>query len=226
MEWALVEEQFGRSTNGIYWHIPNAYNVWDHASAEQRERYLRPAIAGNLKDAYAVTERDAGSDPSRITSTADRTGGGYRLNGEKWFVTSGDVAQVLIVMANVTEGAEPLPTLFAVPSDAEGVDYVDDPGFTHSYPEGHPTIAFRDVEVPEDAVIGEVGAGNDMQRMWFTEERLAIAARGVGRDVAAARRDGGVGHRAPAGRASGSSTIRGSPSRSPTRRPTPRPGGS
>ncbi len=180
LEWALVEEQFGRSTNGLYWHIPNAYNVWDHASAEQRERYLRPAIAGQVKDAYAVTERDAGSDPSRITSTAERIDGGFRLNGEKWFVTSGDVAQVLIVMANVIEDGESLPTLFAVPSDAAGVDYVDDPGFTHSYPEGHPTIVFRDTEVGEDAVIGGIGAGNDMQRMWFTEERLAIAARGVG----------------------------------------------
>jgi alkylation response protein AidB-like acyl-CoA dehydrogenase len=180
MEWALVEEQFGRSTNGIYWHIPNAYNVWDHASAEQRDRYLAPAIRGEVKDAYAVTEREAGSDPSRIESVAERTDAGYRISGEKWFVTSGDVAQVLIVMANVVDGADRLPTLFAVPSDAPGVDYVDDPGFTHSYPEGHPTIVFRDVEVPSDAVIGGVGAGNDMQRMWFTEERLAIAARGVG----------------------------------------------
>jgi alkylation response protein AidB-like acyl-CoA dehydrogenase len=179
-EWALVEEQFGRSTNGIYWHIPNAYNVWDHASSEQRERYLRPAIAGNLKDAYAVTEREAGSDPSGIAATAERTADGYRINGEKWFVTSGDVAQVLITMANVIDGSDPLPTLFAVPSDASGVDYVDDPPFTHNYPEGHPTIVFRDVEVPEDAVIGEIGAGDEMQRMWFTEERLAIAARGVG----------------------------------------------
>ena len=179
-EWALVEEQFGRSTNGIYWHIPNAYNVWDHASASQRDRYLAPAIRGEVKDAYAVTERDAGSDPSRIESVAERTDSGYRISGEKWFVTSGDVAQVLIVMANVVDGADRLPTLFAVPSDAPGVDYVDDPGFTHSYPEGHPTIVFRDVEVPEDAVIGGVGAGNDLQRMWFTEERLAIAARGVG----------------------------------------------
>ena len=180
MEWALVEEQFGRSTNGLYWHIPNAYNVWDHASDAQRERYLRPAIAGELKDAYAVTEVDAGSDPSRIASTAQRTGGGYRINGEKWFVTTGDVAKVLIVMANVTDGEDPRPTLFLVESDAPGVEYVDDPGFTHNYPEGHPTIRFTDVEVDDDAVVGGVGAGNDLQRRWFTEERIAIAARGVG----------------------------------------------
>ena len=180
LEWAIVEEQFGRSTNGIYWHIPNAYNVWDHANDEQRERYLRPALRGELKDAYAVTEADAGSDPSLIATTAVRTDAGYRINGEKWFVTSGDVAQVLIVMANVIDGAEKLPTLFLIETDATGVEYVDDPQFTHNYPEGHPTIGFTDVEVSEDAIVGGVGEGDELQRAWFTEERLAIAARGVG----------------------------------------------
>jgi alkylation response protein AidB-like acyl-CoA dehydrogenase len=180
LEWALVEEQFGRSTNGIYWHIPNAYNVWDHASADQRERYLRPAIRGELKDAYAVTEADAGSDPSRIKTVAERTADGFRITGEKWFVTTGDVAKVLIVMANVLDGEHRMPTLFLVESDAPGVTYVDDPGFTHNYPEGHPTIRFSNVEVGADAVVGGVGEGDELQRLWFTEERIAIAARGVG----------------------------------------------
>jgi acyl-CoA dehydrogenase len=180
LEWTLVEEQFGRSTNGIYWHIPNAYNVWDHASEEQRERYLRPALRGELKDAYAVTEADAGSDPSGISTIAERTDAGFRISGEKWFVTTGDVAKVLIEMANVLDGDHRLPTLFLVESDAPGVEYVDDPGFTHNYPEGHPTIRFENVEVGADAVVGGVGEGDELQRMWFTEERIAIAARGVG----------------------------------------------
>ena len=70
LEWALVEEQYGRTTNAIHWHVPNAYNVWAHASREHIDRYLRPALRGELKDAYAVTERDAGSDPSAIAATA------------------------------------------------------------------------------------------------------------------------------------------------------------
>ncbi len=57
---------------------------------------------------------------------------------------------------------------------------VDDPPFTHNYPHGHPTVRFTGVEVPEDAVVGGVGGGDDLQRVWFTEERLGIAARGVG----------------------------------------------
>ena len=180
LDWVVVEEQYGRSTNGIYWHVPNAYNVFHNASEEQAEKYLRPLIAGKMKDAYAVTEAEAGSDPSGIATTAERTGDGYRINGEKWFVTSGDIADVLIVMANVIDGEQRLPTLFLIDADAAGVEIVDDPQFTHHYPEGHPTIRFTDVEVGEDAVVQGVGEGEEMQRAWFLEERLGIAARGVG----------------------------------------------
>ena len=179
-EWVLVEEQWGRSTNAISWHVPNAYNVWEHGSDEQIERYLRPALRGELRDAYAVTEREAGSDPSRIEATAERTDAGFRINAEKWFVTSGDVASVLVVMANVSDGGERLPTLFVVDKDTPGVETVDDPDFTHSYPDRHPTIRFTDVEVAEGDVIGGVGGGEDLQRSWFSEERLGIAARGGG----------------------------------------------
>src|SRR4051794_23835139 len=112
LQWALVEEQYGRTTNALHWHVPNAYNVWAHASPEQIDRYLRRALRGELKDAYAVTERDAGSDPSAIAAVAVPTAGGFRLNAEKWFVTAGDVASVYLVMANVVESGERLPTLF------------------------------------------------------------------------------------------------------------------
>jgi acyl-CoA dehydrogenase len=177
LQWALVEEQYGRTTNALHWHVPNAYNVWAHASPDQIDRYLRPALRGELKDAYAVTERDAGSDPSAIVAEAVPTGSGFRLNAEKWFVTAGDVASVYVVMANVTDGGRRLPTLFVVDRDRSGVEILDDPAYTHNYPEGHPTVRFRDVELSADDVIGEVGGGDDLQRSWFTEERLGIAAR-------------------------------------------------
>src|SRR5690242_15488076 len=45
-EWFLVEEQFGRATNGLSWYVPNAYNVWKAAGEEQIERWLRPALRG------------------------------------------------------------------------------------------------------------------------------------------------------------------------------------
>jgi acyl-CoA dehydrogenase len=175
-EWVLVEEQFGRSTNALSWHIPSAYNVLASGSPEQIDRYLRPALRGELHDAYAVTEEGAGSDPSGITTRAVRRDGGWVIDGEKWFVTYGDVAAVYIVVAQTESG----PTLFLVDRSCEGIEVVDDPPFTHSYPHGHPTIRFTDVVVGDDAVVGGVGAGGELQRAWFTEERIGIAARGVG----------------------------------------------
>ena len=179
-EWFLVEEQLGRATNALSWHMPSAYNVLAHGSQAQIDRYLKPALRGELHDAYAVTEEHAGSDPSRIATTATRIDDGWRIDGEKWFVTYGDVAHVYIVMAKALVDGGELPTLFLVERGTPGIDVVDDPPFTHSYPHGHPTLRFTAVEVRDDAVIGGLGGGDDLQRGWFAEERLGIAARGVG----------------------------------------------
>jgi acyl-CoA dehydrogenase len=181
VEWFLVNEQLGRVTNGLHWHVPNAYNVLLQGTPEQIDRYLRPILRGEGGDtAYAVTEEHSGSDPSTIATTATRTEGGWGINGEKWFVTSGDVANVIIVMANVAEDGESLPTLFLVDPATPGVEIVDDPAYTHNYPHGHPTIRFNRVEVPDDALIGGLGNGEELQRAWFTEERLGIATHGLG----------------------------------------------
>ena len=180
VEWFLVEEQLGRSTNALSWYMPSAYNVLKKGSEEQIERWLRPALRGELHDAYAVTEANAGSDPSRIETTATRRDGGWVIDGEKWFVTYGDVAAVYIVMANAITGGEREPTLFLVDREKAGITVVEDPPFTHTYPHGHPTLRFEGVEVSDDDVIGGIGGGEDLQRAWFTEERLGIAARGVG----------------------------------------------
>jgi acyl-CoA dehydrogenase len=181
LEWFLVNEQFGRVTNGLHWHVPNAYNVLASGTTEQVERWLAPALRGEAGgDAYAVTEALAGSDATAIETTARRSDGGWVIDGEKWFVTSGDVAAVLIVMALALVDGERLPTLFLVEPDAPGVEFVDDPQFTHNYPHGHPTIRFTGVEIAPDAVIGAVGEGEALQRAWFTEERLGIATHGLG----------------------------------------------
>jgi alkylation response protein AidB-like acyl-CoA dehydrogenase len=131
-EWFLVEEQLGRSTNALSWHMPGAYNVLANGSPEQIERYLKPALRGELHDAYAVTEAEAGSDPSGIQTTATKSDAGWVIDGEKWFVTYGDIAAVYIVMANALVDGEKLPTLFLVDRELDGIEVVDDPPFTHT----------------------------------------------------------------------------------------------
>lgn len=182
LEQAIVHEELGRVTNGIWWAMGGAYNVLAQGTPAQIAAYLVPTLAGDRADAYAVTERDAGSDASGITARAEPVPGGYRLTGEKWFVTNGDHADFLIVMANVVDGGRRLPTLFLVDLPLAGVEIVDDPGFAHRFPDGHPTFRF-DCVVPEDAVLGgpeAIGRGDAGQHAWFVEERIHIAARCVG----------------------------------------------
>jgi acyl-CoA dehydrogenase len=181
-EQVLVQEELGRSTNGIWWHMGGGYNVLARGTPAQIERYLVPTLGGERADAYAVTEGGAGSDPGGIAATAERTGDGWRIRGEKWFVTSGDVADFDILMVNVVDGDRRLPTLFLVDRDRPGIEVVDDPPFTHNYPHGHPTVRY-DCEVAADAVLGGegmIGRGGELQQMWFVEERIHIAARCVG----------------------------------------------
>ncbi len=181
-EQVLVQEELGRNTNGVWWNMGGGYNVLARGTAAQIERYLLPTLRGERADAYAVTEAQAGSDPAGIAATAQRTVAGWRIRGEKWFVTSGDVADFDILMVNVVDGDARLPTLFLVDRDRPGIDVVDDPPFTHSFPHGHPTMRY-DCEVAADAVLGGdemIGRGGELQNEWFIEERIHIAARCVG----------------------------------------------
>jgi len=174
----IVQEQLGRLTNALWdmvWRPANALRACD---AAQRERYLIPDIRGERRDCVAVTERDAGSDPTGIATTAERTGGGFRLDGEKWFVTVGDAADFLIVLANVMP--ERAPTLFLVDKDTPGVRILRTPRYMHTFVYEHPEFGFDAVEVGADAVLGEVGQGYELTRDWFVEERLMIAARAIG----------------------------------------------
>jgi alkylation response protein AidB-like acyl-CoA dehydrogenase len=171
-DYVVVHEQLGRSTNGLWWWIPDAYNVLSAGSPEQIDAYLRPALRGEAWISYAVTEEHAGSDPSGIRTRAKPDGDGWVIDGEKWFVTSGDVATVHIVVANV-EGHG--PTLFLVDADLPGVEIVDDPPFTHTFPHGHPTVRFTGVRVDRGAVLGGLGQAEALQQSWFVEERLGIA---------------------------------------------------
>jgi acyl-CoA dehydrogenase len=182
LEQVLVHEELGRNTNGIWWVIGGGYNVLSRGTPEQIERYLLPTLRGERADSYAVTEAGAGSDPSGIATTAERVADGWRIRGEKWFVTSGDVCDYDILMVNVVDGDQRLPTLFLVDRDRPGIEIVDDPPFTHSFPHGHPVVRY-DCVVDEDAVLGGqemIGRGNELQNEWFVEERMHIAARCVG----------------------------------------------
>jgi len=175
----LVEEQWGRVTNAL-WDIPWRPSIPLAAGTEeQKERFLRPACRGERRDAYAITEDGAGSDVTMVATTARRDGAEWVLDGEKWHVTSGDVADFLLVHAHVD--ADPArATIFLVDKDAPGVRLVRTPKYTHTFVFEHPIFAFEGVRLGDDRVLGEVGQGFDLTKDWFVEERLMIGARTVG----------------------------------------------
>jgi butyryl-CoA dehydrogenase len=178
LDQVIVSEQLGQLTNALWdmvWRPANALRACDDV---QRERYLVPAIRGERRDCFAVTEPGAGSDPGAIESTATRVDGGFRINGEKWFVTVGDAADFLIVLALVLP--ERVPTLFLVDKDAPGVSILRTPRYMHTFVYEHPEFGFEDALVGEDAVLGGIGNGHELTRDWFVEERLMIAARATG----------------------------------------------
>ena len=175
----LIEEQWGRATNAL-WDVPWRPSIpLRHCTEEQKETYLRPACRGDRRDAYAITEEGAGSDPNMVTTTAVRNGDDYVINGEKWHVTTGDVADFFLVHALV-DGDQTKPTVFFVDKDSPGVSLVRTPKYMHTFVFEHPIFAFNDVRVGADRILGEVGSGYEMTKEWFVEERLMIGARSVG----------------------------------------------
>jgi alkylation response protein AidB-like acyl-CoA dehydrogenase len=175
----LVEQEWGRAT-GALWDIPWRPSIpLARGTPEQKERYLLPACLGERRDAYAITEEQAGSDPSMVRTTARRDGDGWVLDGTKWHVTAGDVADFLLVHAHVDDDPR-LATVFLVDKDLPGVEVVRTPKYSHTFVFEHPIFAFEGVRVDADAVLGEVGSGYELTKEWFVEERIMIGARTMG----------------------------------------------
>ena len=175
----LVEEQWGRAT-GALWDIPWRPSIpLAVGTGTQKDRYLRPACRGERRDAYAITEDGAGSDVTMVQTAARRDGDEWVLSGEKWHVTSGDVADFFLVHAHV-DGDPAKATVFLVDKDTPGVRLVRTPKYMHTFVFEHPIFAFDDVRVGDDQVLGEVGQGFELTKDWFVEERIMIGARTIG----------------------------------------------
>jgi acyl-CoA dehydrogenase len=135
---------------------------------EQKERWLHPLLAGDLKSAFSMTEPDvAGSDPTTLRTRAVRDGDEWVINGHKWFSSNASIADFLIVMVVTDPDARPYQraSMIIVPVDAPGVDIVRDVP-TMEHPEGqygryggHAEIYYRDVRVPQENLLGAEGAG-------------------------------------------------------------------
>src|SRR5262245_45458817 len=128
LEQVIVHEELGQVTNGLWALVGRPPTILRECDPDQRQRYLLPAIRGERRSAFGLTEADAGSDARGIATTAVPTaGGGFRLDGTKWFVTGGDGADFLVVLAAVQPGRR--LTLFLMDRDRPGVEIRRQPRF-------------------------------------------------------------------------------------------------
>ena len=135
---------------------------------DQKQQWLHPLLAGDLKSAFSMTEpHTAGSDPTLLETTAVLDGDDWVINGRKWFSSNASVADFLIVMAVTDPDAHKYQraSMLIVPVDTPGVNILRDiPTMEHPYEHfgrygGHSEIVYEDVRVPADALLGPRGAG-------------------------------------------------------------------
>jgi citronellyl-CoA dehydrogenase len=151
-------------------------------SHELKERYLAPAIRGEVVTSIAVTEPDAGSDVAGIRTRAVRDGDEWVINGSKMFITNGAQADWLCLLARTSEesdGARGM-SLIIVPTDVPGVVVSRKLEKLGMWSSDTAELAFTDVRVPVANTIGDIGRGFQQQMVQFQAERLTTFYKQVG----------------------------------------------
>lgn len=138
----------------------------------QKKKFLEPMTRELMFSAYCVTEPEAGSDVSRIKTTARKVGNDYVINGVKWWITCGSVASWYFVLARV----EDRPTGFVVPADTAGIIRGIKEQNLGQHASNTVRVTFEDVKVPMEYRLGEEGDGFKIAMKTFDHTRPGIAA--------------------------------------------------
>ena len=180
----LVEELArvgsGGTAAGIGAHVNIATPpIWRFGSEEHKQRYLVPAIRGEKIGALAITEPDAGSDVAALRTRATPVDGGWVLNGEKTYITNGVRAHFIVTAVKTTEEGGHHGISFLIVERQDGVrsSKLEKMGWHAS---DTATIAFEDVFVPRENLLGAQHEGFKLIMANFQWERLAMALGAVG----------------------------------------------
>jgi len=152
---------------------------------EQKDRWLHPLLAGDLRSAFSMTEPDTpGSDPTQLRTRATRDGEDWVIDGHKWFSSNGSIADFLIVMAVTNPDVSPYKgmSMFLVPTDTPGVIIERNIGLLgEPLGEGmHALIHYDDARVPSDALLGGEGQAFVIAQTRLGGGRVHHAMRTVG----------------------------------------------
>ncbi|MER5648545.1 acyl-CoA dehydrogenase family protein [Streptosporangium sp. NPDC002524] len=155
-------------------------------SPEQRDRWLKPLLAGEIRSAFAMTEPAvASSDATNIATSIRRDGSEYVVNGRKWFITgvADPRCEILIVMGKTDPDGPPhrQQSMILVPTDTPGVEVVRHlPLFGYQEQHGHSEIVFTDVRVPAANLVAEEGDGFRIAQARLGPGRIHHCMRAIG----------------------------------------------
>ena len=149
----------------------------------QKEEWLKPLVAGDIRSAFGMTEprQGAGSDPKMLSTTAEKDGDEYVIDGHKWWTTQGSHADVILLMAVTDPDVHPYKgaSIILVPTDADGVELVRD--IPHLGPDmdghGHAEFRFDGVRVPEENLLGGENTGFAVAQQRLGPARLTHCMR-------------------------------------------------
>jgi alkylation response protein AidB-like acyl-CoA dehydrogenase len=155
--------------------------ILKYGNDDQRDTFLRPMARGEKLGAFCLTEPHAGSDASALKTRAERTNAGWRLNGTKQFITSGQNADVAIVFAVTDpEAGKKGISAFIVPTDTPGYRVASLEKKLGQTLSDTAQIAFENLEIPAENLLGEQGQGYRIALSNLEGGRIGIAAQSVG----------------------------------------------
>lgn len=187
LEKCIVSEEFWRVDPGLGSVLISATFGADmielYGREEQKKKYLMPLTRGEAVMGSAITEPDAGSDVSAVSTTAVKDGNDYLVNGSKIFITNGTVASYFMVIC-LTEPQDPSRhsrhSVLLVESDREGFEANKLRHKLGIRASDTAELSFKDVRVPQGNLIGEEGKGFYQFMEFFNRTRIHVGAEGVG----------------------------------------------
>jgi acyl-CoA dehydrogenase len=187
LTWVLYERELGRANYALHWTcVFRPSNILMACNAEQREKYLFPAVRGEASDCLALTEPGIGSDLRGMKTFAKQEGDWFTINGTKHFISHADEASYCILFAATGEedtprGKKKLITAFLIDKGTPG--FTVRMGYRNVSHRGYNNciLEFNDCRVHKRQILGELHKGFDVANEWLGATRLQVAATCLGR---------------------------------------------